>query len=83
MAPPQVGSVRVEWTPSLKRADRLRIRDHTCGCTYPMFEFCTAGGLWFVRHHPIRNPATVLESAWMPARAAQVLWLQILSGQAQ
>jgi hypothetical protein len=48
-----------------------------------MFEFCTASGLWFVRRHPIRNPGTVLESAWMPARAAQALWLQILSGQAQ
>jgi hypothetical protein len=48
-----------------------------------MFEFCTAGGLWFVRRHPVEDPADILESAWMPARAAQELWLQILSGQAQ
>ncbi|WP_343952707.1 hypothetical protein [Nonomuraea longicatena] len=48
-----------------------------------MFEFCTAGGLWFVRRHPVKALAGILESAWMPARAAQDLWLQILSGEAQ
>ncbi|MET8986933.1 hypothetical protein ABZW49_15910 [Nonomuraea wenchangensis] len=48
-----------------------------------MFEFCTAGGLWFVRCHPAKGPEGILESAWMPARAAQKLWGQILSGEAQ
>lgn len=73
----------MEWSPILPRADRLRIRDHSCSCRYPMFELCTAGGLWFVRCHPAKDPAGILESAWMSARAAQKLWEQILSGEAQ
>ncbi|MFC4008447.1 hypothetical protein ACFOY2_14550 [Nonomuraea purpurea] len=48
-----------------------------------MFEFCTAGGLWFVRCHPVEDPAGILDSVWTSTRAARELWLQILSGQAQ
>jgi hypothetical protein len=48
-----------------------------------MFELCTAGGLWFVRHHPKESPADILESAWISARAARELWARILSGQAR
>jgi hypothetical protein len=48
-----------------------------------MFELCTAGGLWFVRRHPVTGSGSILESVWMPARATKVLWLQILTGEAQ
>ena len=83
VAAPQAGVVRVEWMPVLPRADRLRVRGHTCACRYPMFERCTAGGLWFVRHYPFDEQADILESAWMSACAARTLWMQILTGQAR
>jgi hypothetical protein len=75
-------AVRVEWTPSLPRADRLRVREHTCVCKYPMFELCTAAGLWFIRRIATEDTEGIVESVWMCARAAQDLWLQIMTGQA-
>ncbi|MFI7125713.1 hypothetical protein ACIBQ1_08465 [Nonomuraea sp. NPDC050153] len=78
----QAQAVRVDWTRSLPRADRLRIREHTCACTYPMFELCTAAGLWFIRRLTDEAPGVIMESAWVSARAARDLWLQIVTGQA-
>jgi hypothetical protein len=53
--PRQAGAVRVEWAPSPPWPDRMQVRDHMCACTYSMFELCTAGGLWFVRHRRQRT----------------------------
>ncbi|MGW6496840.1 hypothetical protein [Nonomuraea angiospora] len=75
-------AVRVDWAQSLRRTDLLRVREHTCMCTYPRFELCTAAGLWFVRKFTAEHPAKVRESTWMQARAARELWSQILAGQA-
>lgn len=83
VATPQAQPVRVKWSPSVPRADRLRIREHTCACTYPMFELSTAAGLWFVRRISDENSAVIVESPWMSASAARDLWLQIVTGQAE
>ena len=77
----EVESVR--WERSLPRADRVRVRAFTCACQSPVFELCTAGGLWFVRCLSDENPAAPLESEWMPAKAGNSLWLRILNGQAR
>ncbi|MGW7477083.1 hypothetical protein ACWGH8_00700 [Nonomuraea muscovyensis] len=79
--PPQPWAEPVEWERSLPRADRLRVRAHTCGCRRPFFELCTAGGLWFVRRMSGESPADVVETRWMRERAAKDLWRRILSGQ--
>ncbi|QFY13170.1 hypothetical protein GBF35_47300 [Nonomuraea phyllanthi] len=71
------------WALSQSRATRLRIREHTCACTYPLFELCTAAGLWFVRRLTGEDPKAIEESAWMPAPAARDLWMHILTGQAR
>lgn len=72
----------VEWRPSLPRVHRVRIRAHTCSCRFPIYEFCTGGGLSFVRRLAEEDPAVGVESPWVKARAAQELWLRILSGTA-
>lgn len=73
----------IEWGQSHSRVNRVRVRTHTCSCTSPYFELCTAGGLWFVRRFTAGTPTMIAESPWMAARAAQDLWNQILTGQAQ
>src|SRR5437868_1468894 len=77
----EVESVR--WERSLPRADRMRVREFTCACRSPVFELCTAGGLWFVRRISDENPTAPMESEWMSAKAGNDLWLRILSGQAR
>lgn len=72
----------VDWAPSVKRTDRIRVREHTCICRSPIFELCTAGGLWFVRRLTDEDEAAV-ESARVSARVARDLWDRILSGQAR
>ncbi|MGP3921555.1 hypothetical protein [Nonomuraea sp. 10N515B] len=83
VADPQADAVRVKWSPSFPRADRLRVREHTCICTFPMFELCTAAGLWFVRRIPDESSTGIVESPWMSAPAARDLWLQVVTGQAE
>ncbi|MEV0614603.1 hypothetical protein AB0I81_14840 [Nonomuraea sp. NPDC050404] len=80
VAVPQEQAVRVRWAESTKRAARIRIKEHTCFCTHPTYEFCTAGGLWFVRRLP--EEGTTMESPWLPADTARALWLRIVTGQA-
>ncbi|WP_157382790.1 hypothetical protein [Nonomuraea coxensis] len=63
--------------------NQVRVRAHTCSCTSPYFELCTAGGRWFVRRFTGGNPTVTTESPWLSARTAQDLWTQILAGQAQ
>lgn len=72
----------VDWEPSRPRADRVRVREHTCSCRRPVFELCAAGGLWFVRRLS-DDTSAVMESAWLSVRAAEELWSRILRGQAR
>lgn len=72
----------VDWEPSVKRTDRIRVREHTCTCRSPIFELCTAGGLSFVRRLTDDDTATV-ESSRVSARVARDLWERILNGQAR
>lgn len=81
--PPRADAIQVEWTKSLPRAPRLRVRGHTCACSYPAFELCTAAGLWFVRRLPAQGTGDIMESVWTSARAAEELWLQIVTGRAR
>jgi hypothetical protein len=74
---------QVGWEPTLPRAARVRVRQHTCICQQPLFELCAAGGLWFVRRISDEAPHVIVESAWMLAREAEGLWPRILSGQAR
>jgi hypothetical protein len=82
-AAPRSGAKSIEWEPSTSRVHRIRVRAHTCSCTFPYFELCTAGGLWFVRRFTAKSPAVAVESPWVSAHAAQNLWTQILTGQAR
>ncbi|MEO3792975.1 hypothetical protein ABGB14_22400 [Nonomuraea sp. B10E15] len=83
VAAPNANAVRVDWVVPQSRAVLLRVREHTCGCTYPMFELCAGAGLSFVRLIPSEDPDEVRESPWVRARLARELWVQILTGQAR
>ncbi|GAA3152422.1 hypothetical protein GCM10010486_17740 [Nonomuraea roseoviolacea subsp. carminata] len=82
-APREPWAESVEWERSVPRAERLRVREHTCWCQRPHFELCTAGGLWFVRRMLAGSPVDVVETSWMRECAAKDLWHRILSGQAR
>ena len=72
----------MDWRSSRPRADRVRIREHTCACVYPVYELCTAAGLSFVRRTDDEKGEHVVESHWTSANAARVLWMKIVTGQA-
>jgi hypothetical protein len=54
----------LEWELPIPRVHRVRVRAHTCVCQSPIFELCTAGGLWFVRRITAESPAVIEESVW-------------------
>ncbi|MEU7746729.1 hypothetical protein [Nonomuraea sp. NPDC049158] len=83
IAAPHVQAEPVGWEQSRPRANRIRVREHTCSCQRLIFELCTSGGLWFVRRISGEGPSEAVESAWLSARDARDLWVQILTGQAQ
>ncbi|WP_113705657.1 hypothetical protein [Nonomuraea lactucae] len=78
------GCGRVSWFESLPRAERVRVRAHTCECLATTYELCAAGGLFFVRRTD-RGYATpeVMESTWMTMRETEVLWLRLVNGLAR
>jgi hypothetical protein len=80
---PHEQAMRVRWQKSQNRCPQVRVREHTCICLCPMYELCTAGGLWFVRRFTGKDLEIVVESAWMSAQAARTLWMQIMTGQAR
>lgn len=72
------------WSASVPRAERVRVRAHTCECLATGYELCAAGGLFFVRRiERGRVTPRVMESVWMAMREAEALWLQILKGLAR
>lgn len=78
---PEPDAEIVDWSPPTRRAQRVRVRAHTCCCRQPAFELCAAAGLWFVRRMTANGVA--VESPWTSPRAAMELWEQILRGQAR
>ncbi|MFG1711207.1 hypothetical protein ACFLIM_49460 [Nonomuraea sp. M3C6] len=83
-ASPLPDATEIQWSPVQRRADRIRVRAHTCECLSLIFEQCTAGGLGFVRRYDRSIwPAGVLDSPWVKVRDAETLWLQILHGEAR
>ncbi|MET8861523.1 hypothetical protein ABZW11_01070 [Nonomuraea sp. NPDC004580] len=81
-ARPHDRALQVGWQQSESRCPRVRVREHTCMCLRPMYELCTAGGLWFMRRYTGKDLEIMVESPWMSAGAARTLWLRILTGQA-
>ncbi|MFC0861862.1 hypothetical protein ACFHYQ_06095 [Sphaerimonospora cavernae] len=82
-AAPQEGYERVNWRESLPRADRVRVRRHTCDCKPIVYELCQGGGLYFVRRLYRSDEVLVHESEWLRSPEAERLWLQVLMGQAR
>lgn len=80
---PQDGYTRINWRDSLPRAERVRVRRHTCDCQPIVYELCQAGGLLFVRRLYRSDAVLVQESEWTRAPQAEQLWTQILMGQAR
>ncbi|WP_203863204.1 hypothetical protein [Planobispora rosea] len=75
---------KIEWRAERPRADRVRVREHTCDCKATFYELCQAGGLMFIRRtHRVMGKATVSESPWVLAKEAQELWLGLLMGSAR
>ncbi|NRQ36628.1 hypothetical protein HII36_33050 [Nonomuraea sp. NN258] len=85
VATPQAGAERVEWARAADRVARVRVREVTCSCRWPIFELCAAGGLAFVRYVSLDDDGSIstLESPWGPAREAARLWTRILNGRAR
>ncbi|GIH77679.1 hypothetical protein [Planobispora longispora] len=75
---------RIDWRVERPRADRVRVREHTCDCRATFYELCQAGGLMFVRRtHRAMGKTAVHESPWAPAKETQKLWLRLLMGGAR
>jgi hypothetical protein len=83
VAMPQDDALQVAWEKVVRRCDRIRVQEHTCMCKRPVYELCAAGGLSFIRRLSGNGLRSVVQSEWMPARAAHELWMQILSGYAR
>ncbi|MGW5689232.1 hypothetical protein [Nonomuraea sp. NPDC003754] len=74
----------VDWYPVTPRADRIRVRASTCQCSEIVYEYCAAGGLYFIRRHDRTGPkASITETAWLNQRPMGALWLRILDGEAR
>lgn len=82
-ARPHKRALRVDWQQSQDRCPQVRVREHTCMCLRPVYELCTAGGLWFMRRYTGENLEIMVESPWTPAGPARALWMRVLTGQAR
>ncbi|GGL27129.1 hypothetical protein [Planomonospora parontospora] len=83
LAPLQQAYERLTWNPAAPRADRIRIREHTCSHHAVSYEFCLGGGLAFIRRTYRSDGVAVHESEWLRIRDAERLWLRLLLGQAR
>lgn len=80
-APAQVGYEPVEWSLSVPRADRIRVRAYTCTCQSVVYELCASAGAAFVRRYcHDGDTVTVWESAWVRSADGEELWAAILKG---
>ncbi|MGV9772926.1 hypothetical protein [Streptosporangium sp. NPDC003464] len=84
LGPLQAVHELIDWRPERPRADRVRVKEHTCDCRATFYELCQAGGLMFVRRtHRLRGAVTVHESPWALSRQVEELWLRLLMGSAR
>lgn len=84
LAPLQVTHESIDWRPEVPRADRVRVKGHTCDCRATFYELCHASGLMFVRRtHRLRGVVTVHESPWELSGRVEALWLRLLIGSAR
>ncbi|GLW10089.1 hypothetical protein Misp01_52180 [Microtetraspora sp. NBRC 13810] len=82
VAPLQRDYERLTWQEATPRADRIRVREHTCSCRNISYELCQAGGLVFVRRIYRSDSVVVHETDWLQVGDAERLWMRILLGQA-
>ncbi|MEO3853320.1 hypothetical protein [Acrocarpospora sp. B8E8] len=84
VAPAQAGCEVLLWLLPVARADRTRVRQHTCECRATIYELCQAGGLRFIRR-TVRGPdgQRVHETERLVAARAERVWLRLLLGQAR
>ncbi|GAA3124621.1 hypothetical protein GCM10010466_14350 [Planomonospora alba] len=75
---------RIDWRPERPRAERIRVKEHTCCCKATFYELCQAGGLAFVRRtHRLDGRVIVHESPWVRVKEAEELWFRLLTGSAR
>ena len=75
-APPGSESKKLEWdTPRMD--ERVRVLKWTCDCRTPVYEFCAAGGQYFIRRIEAHR---VDESTRLRCRDAEELWTALLTG---
>lgn len=80
---PVAGAVKIDWEVARPRADRVRIKQHTCDCRPVFYELCQAGGLMFIRRTTVRGKIRLVdESPWVVTRQALEMWRMLLAGQA-
>lgn len=80
-APGRGGCQRLDWHKSIPRADRVRVREHTCECRTVFYELCATAGVMFIRrYHRKSGVTTMQETAWLRAAKGEQLWAAILSG---
>jgi hypothetical protein len=82
-AAPQADYERLVWRDYMPRADRIRVREHTCACQRITYELCQAGGLLFIRRTYRSDAVLMHESECLRAADGERLWLRILLGQAR
>lgn len=74
---PALDCVSLHW--SEPRVDeRLRVNAWTCHDSWPIYELCAAGGLWFIRRTSASG--TAMESARWHRRRAEAMWSALLRG---
>ncbi|MBB5080446.1 hypothetical protein HNR40_005933 [Nonomuraea endophytica] len=82
-APAQPGALKIDWDLAVPRADRVRVKDHTCCCRRVYYELCQGGGLRFIRRYTQeRKQVIVHESTWFPAAKTNEIWTHLLNGEA-
>ncbi|MFD8528609.1 hypothetical protein ACFV0L_14460 [Streptosporangium canum] len=82
-AAPQADYEWLMWRDCAPRADRVRIREHTCECRTVVYELCQAGGLLFIRRTYRSDAVLMHESEWLRTADGERLWLRVLLGQAR
>ncbi|GAA0947021.1 hypothetical protein GCM10009560_63180 [Nonomuraea longicatena] len=71
---------QVRWYPIVYRVRRIRVQQNTCECQPVVYEFCSAGGLYFVRKHDRRGPTPIMaETAWIIREQAESVWLAFVA----
>lgn len=86
---PHVGPYRadaelVDWREPEPRFERMRIRRHTCDCKARVLEFCTAGGMaWVRKTDRLDGASLVWESRPQKVDDVDKLWKKLLNGQAR